>query len=126
MQRLVRAPRRLLGGCLAVLLVAAAALLGYRSTFGVWPYGEVGEGRISWCDRDFRYAGTVGSLDAVAEAAPGHTVSEAGTHAPLGGQQVHVLDPPSAYQRDDLPCTSQVVLARADGRFDTYTLLGGP
>lgn len=111
----------------AVLLVAAGSLiLWYRATYHVWP-GRGVPTVVHWCGRDYEH-GLVGPQTwAQLTAQAPMAVRTVGYYPPLGPGRLLVADTgPVTNRPAGEVCAMAVYLRTGPGRYQAYTLEGGP
>ena len=111
----------------AVLLVAAGSLtLWYRATYHVWPGGGVPT-VVHWCGRDYEQGVSGPQTWAQVTAQAPVAVKAVGSYPPLGPGRLllagtgNVSNPPPGQV-----CAMTVYLRTGAGRYQAYTLEGGP
>ena len=110
-----------------VLLVAAGSLtLWYRATYHVWPGGGVPT-VVHWCGRDYEHALSGPLTWAQVTAQAPVAVRAVGHYPPLGPGRLllagtgNATSPPPGQV-----CAMAVYLRTSPGRYQAYTLEGGP
>ena len=111
----------------AVLLAAAGSLtLWYRGTYHMWPGGGVPM-VVHWCGRDYQ-EGISGpqSWAQITAQAPA-AVHAVGSYPPVGPGRLLLADTGAATSRPPgQVCAMIVYLRTGAGRYQAYTLEGGP
>lgn len=108
-----------------LLLAAFAVALWYRATYHVFP-GAV-PAVVHWCGRDYQTGGGPENWAQVTGAERPRQVRVVGSYPPLFGAGHPLLAAPG-----DLPvgpgepCAMAVYVRTAPGRYQPYTLEGGP
>ena len=107
----------------ALLVVAAGLTLWYRATYHTWPGGGI-PAAVHWCGRDYQ----IGSTQTWAQvtAAQARPVREVGSYPPLFlGHPLLAAPFPGSVKPGDA-CAVLVYLRTGPGRYQAYTLEGGP
>jgi hypothetical protein len=111
---------------------AGIAVAWYRGTYWTWPGLSVSE-RVHWCGRDYELSGPAQTWRQITVSAgepwPIHPV---GLYPPLSFSREQLLagtNPAQARLPDGTPissCATLLYVRAGPGRYQTYSLLGGP
>jgi hypothetical protein len=117
---------------LIFLAVAGAGIAAgwYRATYWTWPGLSAAE-RVHWCGRDYDLSGPTETWRQIAASEP-WKIHPVGLYPPLGFSREQLLaatNPAQAKLPPGTPITSCATLLYVrtrSGRYETYSLLGGP
>ena len=110
---------------LTLIIVAAGSVtLWYRTYYNVWP-GQDATARVHWCERDYQNDGPPTESWRQVSAESRWPVRGVGRYPPLGfpGQELFAAVYPSALPSS---CATVVYMHIGPGKYQPYSLLGGP
>lgn len=111
-------------GAVCLLLIAALAAIWYRATYHVFP-GTMPT-VVHWCGRDYETGGgSWGWAQVAAEEAP-RRVRVVGSYPPFFGGRPLLAAPGDLPAGPGEPCAMIVYVRTGPGRYQPYTLEGGP
>jgi len=112
-------------GAACLLVLAGLGVLWYRAAYHVWP-GQGMPGEVHWCGRDYQPAPGPQTWAQVTARAPA-AVRAVGSYPPLGpGRPLLAATGPAARWPPGAVCAMVVYLRTGPGRYQAYTLEGGP
>jgi len=108
------------------LIIAAASgvTLWYRTYYNIWP-GQDATARVHWCERDYQNDGPPAETWRQVSAESRWPVRGVGRYPPLGfpGQELFAAIYPGAQPSS---CATVVYVRIGPGKYQPYSLLGGP
>jgi hypothetical protein len=112
-----------------IALIAAALGVWYRATYHSWPGLSASE-RVHWCGRDYELLSGPAQTWAQISAQQAGRIHVVGVYPPLSFNQEQLLSATDLTQAK-LPagvyaCATELYVRTAPGRYQTYSLLGGP
>jgi len=110
---------------LALIIAAAGGFtLWYRTYYNIWP-GQDAAARVHWCERDYQNDGPPAETWRQLSSGSRWPVSDAGRYPPLGlpGQELFAAIYPGAQPSS---CATVVYVRIGPGKYQSYSLLGGP
>jgi hypothetical protein len=110
---------------LAVIIAATGGFtLWYRTYYNIWP-GQDATARVHWCERDYQDDGPPAETWRQVSAESRWPVRDVGRYPPLGfpGQELFAAIYPGAQPSS---CATVVYLRVGPGKYQSYSLLGGP
>jgi hypothetical protein len=122
---------RVARGVVALVVVAAGGFaVWYRHAYNVWP-GQGASARVHWCGRDYEsFGGPLQTWRQISaqEPSPVHAV---GQYPPLGWSRQELFAATTLGARRlpvslGLVCAMVVYLRTGPGRYQAYSLEGGP
>ena len=112
-------------GVLTVIIAAAGGLtLWYRTYYNIWP-GQDATARVHWCERDYQNDGPPTQTWRQVSAGSRWPVRGVGRYPPLGfpGRDLFAAIYPGAQPSS---CATVVYVRTGSGKYQPYSLLGGP
>jgi len=110
---------------LTLIMVAAAGFtIWYRTYYNIWP-GQDATARVHWCERDYQNDGPPTETWRQVSAQSRWPVRDVGQYPPLGipGQELFAAIYPGAQPTS---CATVVYVRTGQGKYQSYSLLGGP
>jgi hypothetical protein len=112
-------------GLVTLISVAAGGFIfWYRAYYNVWP-GQDATARVHWCERDYQNDGPPAETWRQVTAENRGPVRALGRYPPLGwpGQELF-----AALFTDPQPssCATVIYVRTGPGKYQAYSLLGGP
>jgi hypothetical protein len=110
---------------LALIIVAAGGFtLWYRTYYDIWP-GQDATARVHWCGRDYQSDGPPAETWRQVSAESRWPVRDVGRYPPLGvpGGELFAAIYPAAQPTS---CATVVYVRIGPGKYQPYSLLGGP
>jgi hypothetical protein len=107
-----------------VIVVAGGFTLWYRAYYNIWP-GQDATARVHWCERDYQDDGPPAETWRQVSAESRWPVRDVGRYPPLGfpGQELFAAIYPGAQPSS---CATVVYVLTGPGKYQSYSLLGGP
>ena len=107
-----------------VIIAAGGCTLWYRSYYNIWP-GQDATARVHWCERDYQNDGPPTETWRQVSAESRWPVRHVGRYPPLGfpGQELFAPIYPGAQPSS---CATVVYVRIGPGKYQPYSLLGGP
>jgi hypothetical protein len=109
-------------GAVCLVLIAALGTLGYRATYHVFP-GMVPT-VVHWCGRDYQSGARENWAQVIAAERP-RQVRVVGSYPPILGRPL-LAAPVAGPVSPGEPCAMGVYVRTGPGRYQAYTLEGGP
>jgi hypothetical protein len=107
-----------------IITAAGGFTLWYRAYYNIWP-GQNATARVHWCERDYQNNGPPAETWQQVSAEWRWPVRDVGRYPPLGlpGQELFAAIYPGAQPSS---CATVVYVRVAPGKYQSYSLLGGP
>ena len=115
------------GGAVCLLVAAGGAVVWFRAAYHFWP-GLI-PSRVHWCGRDYEADGLPETWAQITSAVAPRPVTAFGTYPPVLGFGRPLLADAAPGVRPSHPgepCAMAVFLRTSPGRYQWYTLEGGP
>ena len=112
-------------GCFVLLIAAGLLTVWYRATYHLWP--GLGFPTVHWCGRDYQEGLSGPQTWAQLTAQAPVAVKPVGNYPPLGPGRLLLADTGNVTNRPPgQVCAMIVYLRTGAGRYQAYTLEGGP
>lgn len=107
-----------------VIIAAGGFALWYRAYYNIWP-GQDATARVHWCERDYQDDGPPAQTWRQVSAGSRWPVRDVGRYPPLGfpGEELVAAIYPGARPSS---CATVVYVRTGPGKYQPYSLLGGP